>query len=221
MKPMTILSLAIAATTTTATASNAHEVADLVARAMDPATMDPAKFSVLSVLKTAMPTPTGTATDIVLPTGDIAPQWYKDLPADVMVLLVQMYPVTPTAAVSETALPAPSGYSSSLQGVTASATASQTTLTKSLEAASITLSASAWGTGYSNGSVVVSTGSLSPNVTGITGGRTATASGTGVSTGKPGLELPGTSAGVKNTVGTGSVVAALGFTVAVAFCYFA
>ena len=211
MKPTTILSLAVAATTTTATASNVHEVADLIARAIDPATMDPTKFSVLSVLKTAMPTPTGTETDIVLPTGDIAPQWYKDLPADVMVLLAQMYPATITAAVSEMTSLAGSSGSSEVQdssaSVTASATASQTTLTKSLEAASVTLSVTATSVGYANGSVVVSTGSLSPNVTGITGGTTATASSTEIPTGKPGLELPGTSAGAKSGMPTGMATA--------------
>lgn len=219
MKPTTILYLAVAAITTTATASNVHEVADLVARAIDPATMDPTKFSVLSVLRTAMPTPTGTETDIVLPTGDTAPQWYKDLPADVMVLLAQMYPATPTAAASETKSSAggssPSEVQDSSAFVTASATASQTTLTKALEAASVTLSASAcWP--YSNGSVstgcpsvVVSTGSLSPNVTGIMGGTTATASSTGAPTGKPGLELSGTSAGAKSSILSGKAIALL------------
>ncbi|KAF3040113.1 hypothetical protein E8E12_007825 [Didymella heteroderae] len=217
MRPTTILSLTVAAATHSASASNIHEVADLIARAMDPATMDPTKFSVLSVLRTAMPSPTGTVTDIALPTGNIAPQWYKDLPADVMVLLAQMYPATPTAVVSETASLASSGSSSSIQD----STASQATLTNSPEAASITQSASAWGTGYSNGSVIVSTGSLSPNVTSITDERSATASGTGVPTGKPGLELPSTSAGAKKTIGTGSVSVAIGLTVAAVFCLFA
>lgn len=205
MKPTTILSLA-AATITTATASNAHEVAGLIVRAMDPATMDPARLSVLSVLKTAMPSPTGTATDIALPTGDVAPQWYKDLPADIMVLLAQMYPATPTAAVSETSPLAESRSSFEIQDSTASP--SQTTLTRSLEVASVTASAAAWGTGYSNGSVAVSTGSLTPNVTGTTGGRTASTSGTGVATGKPGLELPGTSAGTRRSTTTSTAVGA-------------
>jgi hypothetical protein len=225
MKPAIILSLALAASTTTATASNVHAVADLIARAIDPATMDPIKFSVLSVLKTAMPTPTGTVTDIVLPTGDVAPQWYKDLPADVMVLLAQMYPAISAAAVSEAASSAMTVSSSSIQdstasataSETASATASQTTLTKTLEIASVTPSASVWGTGYSNGSAVVSTGLLSPNVTGVTGGTAST----GVATGKPSLELPGTSAGAKNAVGTGSLSAVMGFCLAAAFCLFA
>ncbi|KAF3034738.1 hypothetical protein E8E11_004518 [Didymella keratinophila] len=197
MKPTTILSLAAAATTTTATASNVHEVANLIARAIDPATMDPTKLSVLSVLQTAMPTPTGTETDIVLPTSDIAPQWYKDLPADVMVLLAQMYPATPTTA-------------DSTASVTASAAASQTTL-----------SVTATGVGYSNGSVVVSTGLLSPNVTGITGGTTATASSTGDPTGKPGLELPGTSAGTRGAVPTEVLSAVIGLSVAAVFFLFA
>lgn len=199
MTPTTILFLAVAAITTTATASNIHEVADLIVRAMDPATMDPIKLSILSVLKTAMPTPTGTVTDITLPTGDIAPQWYKDLPADVMVLLAQMYPAIPTA----------------------SATASQAALTKSPEATSVTLRVSAESAGYSNGSVVISTGSLSPNVTGITGGITTTASGTGIPTGKPGLELPGMSAGTQGTLPTGVLSAVTGLSVVAVFFLFA
>lgn len=218
MKPTTILSLTLATTSTAAANTNVHAVADLIARAMDPATMDPTKLSVLSVLKTAMPTPTGTATDIVLPTGDVAPQWYKDLPADVMVLLAQMYPATPTAAVSETALLVANTSSTSIQDSIVSLTASQTTLTRTLELAPATLTATASGTGYSNGSTVVSTGSLFGN---NTNGKTATASGTGVATGAPGLTLPGTSAGAKNTVGVGVWSVVMGLGVAAAFCLFA
>ncbi|KAF1932037.1 uncharacterized protein M421DRAFT_1717 [Didymella exigua CBS 183.55] len=217
MKPTAILSLSLAAITTTAAASNVHAAADLIVRAIDPVTMDPTKFSVLSVLKTAMPTPTGTATDIVLPTGDVTPQWYKDLPADVMVLLAQMYPTTPTAAVSETAALAMNDSSSSIQDPTAS----QTTLTRTLEIASATLSATAYGTGSSNSSGVASAGSLFSNTTRITGGPTATVNGTMVPTGKPGLALSGKSVGIKNTIGTGVLSAVMGLSVAAAFCLFA
>lgn len=212
MKQTNILSLAIVATATTATASHVHGLDDLIARAMDPAAMDPTKLSVLSVLKTAMPMPTGTATEIVLPTGDIAPQWYKDLPADVMVLLAQMYPMTSTAVVSETELPVESRDLSLIQD----STASQATLTKSLEAASVTLSNSS-----PNGSVAASTSSVSSNFTSITGETNATASGTGVPTGKPGLELPGKSAGTKETISTGLLSAIAGLSVAASFLLFA
>ncbi|OSS49843.1 hypothetical protein B5807_06040 [Epicoccum nigrum] len=101
MKPTSILP--IAALAASASARNVHVVGDLMAREIDPATMDPTKLSVLSVLKTAIPTPTGTETAIALPTGDFTPQWYKDLPADVIVLLAQMYPATPTSASSTSA----------------------------------------------------------------------------------------------------------------------
>lgn len=219
MKPTTTFSLALVATAVTATASNVHAVAELIVRAMDPTTMDPTKFSVLSVLKTAVPSPTGTATDIILPTGDIAPQWYKDLPADVMVLLAQMYPATPTAAVSGAASLAANMNSSSIQDAAALSTAaSQTTLTSSIESASVTLSAATNSTGYSNVSTVTSTGSSCSNTTNCTFVST---SATVVPTIKPGLELPGKSAGAKVTVGTGTLSTVMGLGVAAAFCLFA
>lgn len=211
MKPTTILSLTVTATSTAAANTDIHAVADLIARAMDPATMDPTKVSVLSVLKTAMPTPTGTATDIVLPTGDVAPQWYKDLPADVIMLLAQMYPATPTATVvSQTAALAMNDFSSSIQD----STASQTMLTRTLELVPTptTVLATAISTGPSDGSTVVSTGSLFGNTTNAT-------LATGAPIGIP--SQPGTSVGAKNAVGAGVWSVAMGVGIAAAFCLFA
>lgn len=204
MRPATILSLAVVAICTAATDIHMHAVADLIARAMDPATMNPTKVSVLSVLKTAMPAPTGTATNIVLPTGKILPQWFQNLPDDVMVLLAQLYPGAPTTAA--TAAPAANNSSSSTQNSTDLRTASLTTSTTRLGSALATAAA----TGHSNGSTVVSTGSL----VGITKNGT-------LSTAAPGLDRPGKSAGAKNTVDTGARSALMGLSVAVAFCVFA
>ncbi|KAF3001910.1 hypothetical protein E8E13_006436 [Curvularia kusanoi] len=207
MKSASILSVGalFASASGSATHPNVHAVADLMARAIDPATMDPTKLSVLSVLKTAMPTPTGTETAIALPTGDVTPQWYKDLPADVMVLLAQMYPATSTststsaAAVSETSAVS-SGLSSSAFQSTASASASQSTLTKSLDHVPTV-------TGVSNGTL-----SSNNNFTSAVGT---------LSTSKPTPSQSAISTGVKNTVGTGSLSVAMGLSVAALFCLLA
>lgn len=185
---------------TTAFASTAppgaHTMADLLARAIDPATMDPTKLSVLSVLKTAMPA-TGTGTDIILPIGTAAPQWYKDLPADVMVLLAQMYPATPTAvAVSETAMSASASASSAQESMSAS----QNTLTGTLELAPTATKAA-------NGSLA-------------TGGSTGTLNAT-LSTGQRSPTQSSLSMGSQNSVGMGRWSLAMGLGVATAFCFFA
>lgn len=70
---------------------NAHEVKDLVARAIDPKTMDSTRLSVLLVLKTAIP----SGPEFPQPTGDIKPDWYQKLPEDVKSLLPSLYPVSP------------------------------------------------------------------------------------------------------------------------------
>lgn len=72
----------------------------LMQRAIDPTTMDPTRLSVLSVLKTAMP----TGTTAVMPTDTEEPQWYAQLPEDVKSLLPVLYPATPveSATVSQT-----------------------------------------------------------------------------------------------------------------------
>jgi hypothetical protein len=76
--------------------------AGLAARLIDPATMDPTRFSVLSVLKTAIPTSPNTP----MPTGDYEPEWYEKLPDDFKSLLQVLYPVaalaTPGVSVSQT-----------------------------------------------------------------------------------------------------------------------
>jgi hypothetical protein len=74
----------------------AHDVADLVARDTDPKTMDPTRLSVLSVLRTAIP----SGSDFPRPTGDFEPEWYQKLPEDVKSLLPSLYPA-PASATSE------------------------------------------------------------------------------------------------------------------------
>jgi hypothetical protein len=75
---------------------NAHGLEDLVARGIDPKTMDPTRLSVLSVLRTAIP----SGSDFPQPTGDFEPDWYRKLPEDVKSLLPSLYPVTSTEASS-------------------------------------------------------------------------------------------------------------------------
>ncbi|KAJ4344183.1 hypothetical protein N0V95_006298 [Ascochyta clinopodiicola] len=195
MRSTTILTVsAITASAVASTAPpNVHAVAELIVRALDPATMDPTKLSVLSVLKIAMPTTTGT--DIVLPTGDVTPQWYKDLPADVMVLLAQMYPAAQTAAVSETSSVAANASSSLAQETNV---ASKTTQTRSLEL------------------VPTATGNASSLSTGSSSNVAANGA---LSTSSPSPSNSTVSTGAKNTVGKGSwsFVLALGVTA----CFFA
>jgi hypothetical protein len=83
----------------------------LAARLVDPATMDPTRLSVLSVLKTGMP----AAPNSPMPTGDYEPEWYQALPGDVKSLLPALYPVAavavaePTTTASEVSvIPTPS-----------------------------------------------------------------------------------------------------------------
>ncbi|KAH7399309.1 hypothetical protein BKA66DRAFT_160644 [Pyrenochaeta sp. MPI-SDFR-AT-0127] len=75
-----------------ALASNAHinlyHQNELFRRTIDPKTMDPTQLSVLSVLRTAIP----TGPNIALPTGDFEPEWYAKLPADIKSLLPSLYP---------------------------------------------------------------------------------------------------------------------------------
>jgi hypothetical protein len=84
---------------------NAHGLEDLVARGIDPKTMDPTRLSVLSVLRTAIP----SGSDFPQPTGDFEPEWYRKLPEDVKSLLPSLYPVTSTEAFSSatTSVPVP------------------------------------------------------------------------------------------------------------------
>lgn len=195
MKSRTIFSISTLAVGAMASSAhpNIHAVADLLARAIDPATMDPTKLSVLSVLKTAMP----TATNAALPTGDSIPQWYQDLPADVMVLLAQMYPATPSAeAVGETLTSGSNAVSSSARG-TAAVSLSQTTLTKILDLVP---------TATSN------TTALSPTDT--------SANGT-MSTGLPSPTQSAFSTGTKTAVGSEKWSVAMGLGVAACFFFFA
>ncbi|EUC36019.1 hypothetical protein COCVIDRAFT_65945, partial [Bipolaris victoriae FI3] len=66
----------------------------LLDRAIDPADMNPTQLSILSVLKTAIP----SGTSIPMPTGTSEPDWYKNLPDDVKSLLPQFYPATTTSS---------------------------------------------------------------------------------------------------------------------------
>lgn len=70
----------------------AHDIQDLAARAIDPTTMDPVRLSVLSVLRTAIP----SGSDFPKPTDGAEPEWWQKLPADVKSLLPVLYPATET-----------------------------------------------------------------------------------------------------------------------------
>ncbi|KNG46619.1 hypothetical protein TW65_06845 [Stemphylium lycopersici] len=76
---------------------NAAIAGTLMNRAIDPATMDPTQFSILSVLKTAMP----TGPNMPMPSRGVEPVWYKELPEDVKVLLPKFYPVVADAGMGD------------------------------------------------------------------------------------------------------------------------
>jgi hypothetical protein len=139
-----------------------REPKELLARMMDPQTMDPMRLSVLSVLKTAMP----TDAEAPMPTGDNSPKWYQDLPADVMVLLAQMYPAEPTSGVvSSTSAPA-AGSSSSLDRPSSSsqAVSSSPMSTASLQSISTSAgSASPTATASSNEGLPAATQTPAPS----------------------------------------------------------
>ena len=182
--------LPIMALAVSASARNVHVVGDLKAREIDPATMDPTKLSILSVLKTAVPTLTGT--ELALPTGnsirtgDFSAQWLQDLPPDVLILLAQMYPTTHTsetaapatstsdAAVSETAA-ASSDAISSVSGETAAASSDA-----SSSVSQETASASVGATANASASQTALTNTLQtvPTATSTSNGTQSTTTGT-------------------------------------------
>jgi hypothetical protein len=87
-------SLIIFTAFTSSAVASAIQLPNLMDRAIDPATMNPTLFSVLSVLKTGMP----TGPNVPMPTGDFIPDWYQNLPGDVKRLLPSFYPVAAAAA---------------------------------------------------------------------------------------------------------------------------
>ncbi|KAI4661750.1 uncharacterized protein J4E78_004539 [Alternaria triticimaculans] len=127
MKPISIL-MAFASTGAFASAINFPNLQD---RAIDPATMNPTLLSVLSVLKTAMP----TGPNAPMPTGDMEPNWYQKLPGDVKSLLPELYPAAAVATSeagagvsASTITDVVSPSSSELYSESASPTASSATL---------------------------------------------------------------------------------------------
>jgi len=97
MKCYLILSAAALAAGSIFSSNNlpASNVEDLVARAIDPKTMDPTRLSVLSVLKTGIP----CSAHYPEATGEVE-EWYSKLPADVKSLLPSLYPASSTGAAS-------------------------------------------------------------------------------------------------------------------------
>lgn len=97
MKCCLILSAAALAAGSFFSSNNlpANDVEDLVARAIDPKTMDPTRISVLSVLKTAIP----CSAHYPQATGEVE-EWYSKLPADVKSLLPSLYPGSSTGSAS-------------------------------------------------------------------------------------------------------------------------
>jgi hypothetical protein len=86
MRPNSIIS--ISALAAGSLASGAHDVDNLLARTIDHKMMDPARLSVLSVLKTAI----ASGPAFPRPTGDFEPEWYQKLPEEVKHILPSLYP---------------------------------------------------------------------------------------------------------------------------------
>ncbi|EMD94269.1 hypothetical protein COCC4DRAFT_48563 [Bipolaris maydis ATCC 48331] len=194
----------------------------LLDRAIDPADMNPTQFSILSVLKTAMP----SGTSIPMPTGTSEPDWYKNLPDDVKSLLPQFYPATTTASVERTST------SSEVVSQASSTPTSTPVLTSSLvseEASSSSAFVSA--AAVTSASVQVSSSSLpstsTPTIplfssTVSTFPSASSNSSTTVTT-TSASPTPSAlfSAGLRNTVHTGLLAAVAYVSVALGFCLFA
>jgi hypothetical protein len=153
MKLTTILP--IVALAANAFARNVHVVGGLMAREIDPATMDPTKLSILAVLKTAIPTLSDG--ELALPTGDVlTPQnWIQNLSPEILPLLGDYYPTTqitpatatPTtsesdAAVSETAAASSDGSSPVSQEITAASADASSAVSEETTATMLDASAS-------------------------------------------------------------------------------
>lgn len=211
---------------------------ELVGREIDPATMNPTKLSVLSVLKTAL-------ASVSLPPAPFAsgapePEWFAKLPEDVKSLLPELYPVTAVAAVAAvdatpTAEPTGLSVSTTSEAATASvtaplivpATASETMdvesrpVTVSLPV-SVVLNNSTFSSATSamsditltkslqHASIVTGTGSLFPSSNGTLTTRAPSASAT----------TSAVSGSVRNTVGVEAFVV-MWVAVGAGFCLFA
>ncbi|KAF1839968.1 uncharacterized protein K460DRAFT_421633 [Cucurbitaria berberidis CBS 394.84] len=134
MKSLLILPALAAGILASKVALNNHELAALLGRAIDPIIMDPTQLSVLSVLRTAMP----TASDTPMPQDDFEPEWYQNLPQDVKSLLPSLYPATTTAtptdratSVTEVVSQTPVPYAASSIGESLSLLPSSTVLVSS------------------------------------------------------------------------------------------
>ncbi|CAO2656763.1 Nn.00g055660.m01.CDS01 [Neocucurbitaria sp. VM-36] len=97
MKLLVVLPVLVIGTLASKVELNNPEIMALLGRAIDPKTMDPTQLSVLSVLRTAMP----TGPDTPLPTGDYEPEWYQKLPAEVKSLLPSLYPAATIATATD------------------------------------------------------------------------------------------------------------------------
>ncbi|KAF5849886.1 hypothetical protein GGP41_005296 [Bipolaris sorokiniana] len=221
---------------TTAMASRVYLIEDnddanmLLDRAMDPADMNPTQLSILSVLKTAMP----SGTSIPMLTGTSEPDWYKNLPDDVKSLLPQFYPATTTSSVESTSSSSSSSEVTSQASSTPTPTptptpTSNTVLTSSLvseEASSAFVSAAA----VTSSSVQVSSSSPSSTSTATTPLFSSTVSAFPSPSSNSSTTVTTTSAsptpsalfssGFRNTMHTGLLAAVAYVSVALGFCLF-
>ncbi|KAK1918306.1 hypothetical protein P3342_001224 [Pyrenophora teres f. teres] len=217
MKPSTILMVL------TGTATATMRLPLLEERALDPATMDPAHFSILKVLKSAMP----SSTDVPMPKADFEPEWYQKLPADVKALLPGLYPVIGAAAATSEVLGAGQSTSTS-----AAATATTTEGVSTTVSASVSVSSAA--SSLSSPSASVESTLYTPSSTGsVSTPPTAPANKTTLATGpspKPTvtLSLPSAAtstrpanAGVRMTVKTDMLAAVAWVCVGAGFVIFA
>ncbi|EOA88967.1 uncharacterized protein SETTUDRAFT_27017 [Exserohilum turcica Et28A] len=140
---------------------NNNNAAILINRDLDPATMDPAQFSVLRVLKNAMP----SGPNPPFPTGTSDPAWYQSLPQDVKQLLPKFYPVVQAAAVSQGEISSSGGSSSSSTTITSEQSGTSTAVDATTSSASQSSSAT-------------TPPSLSPSLTSTTAARNSSSSST-------------------------------------------
>jgi hypothetical protein len=147
------------------------QINPIVARNIDPQTMDPTRLSVLKVLKTAMP----TDPNVPMPTGDNNPEWYEQLPEDVKDLLPALYGMKAVIAAASSAADAAMSSATALTSSVAIESSSSGTV-DTVSASSPTPSVSASTSTSSNSS----TSLLSPGTSQTTVTKTLQHASTGI-----------------------------------------
>ncbi|KAF2132920.1 hypothetical protein P153DRAFT_354365 [Dothidotthia symphoricarpi CBS 119687] len=143
---------------------------------LDPKTLNPTHLSLLSVLRTGIPSSFSAA----LPTASQDPQWYIDLPLDVKELLPQLYPLSTSTSTS----PSPSASTAAVSDVPQLLESETPTSTTTQRLTSRTTTVVTRTVGRGNAGTGIGTG-ISGGVNGTGGLATSTSSSTATETAVP------------------------------------